>query len=320
MPAKAYITCTKYPTGYFSCTKCIQEGDWEGRVVFPDTDCPLRTDHSFENMDQEEHHNGTSILGTLNIGMVSKIAIDYMHLVCLGVVKRLIQFWIKGPRHIRLTSNKVTEVSEALLAMRSSIPKEFARQPRKLDTIDKWKATECRQFLLYTGPVVLRRIMSAKYYQHFLTLSTAIRILCDPRLCVDLNDYAKDLLKWYVIEFKRLYGTEYVTHNVHNLIHLADEVKLFGCLDRFSCFKFENFMKNIKRKLQNAPRPLEQIINRTFEENSLPIIIDPKYAHPIVNVSKQNSKINALIYRDFTLTKKRNGNCCLLNELLYQLW
>lgn len=34
-PAKSYILCTKYPSGYFSCSKCVIEGDYENCVCFP---------------------------------------------------------------------------------------------------------------------------------------------------------------------------------------------------------------------------------------------------------------------------------------------
>lgn len=46
-PAKAYIICTKHHTGYFGCSKCTQESEWNGIVTFPEIDSPLRTDKSF---------------------------------------------------------------------------------------------------------------------------------------------------------------------------------------------------------------------------------------------------------------------------------
>lgn len=90
-PAKSFITYTKGHTGYFSCTKCIQEGDFiMNRVTFPETNNILRTDDSFKNRTQIEHHTGDSILEKLSIGMISQIPLNYMHLVCLGVTKRLL--------------------------------------------------------------------------------------------------------------------------------------------------------------------------------------------------------------------------------------
>ena len=57
------------------------------------------------------------------------------------------------------------------------MPSEFSRQPRSLKDLDRWKATEFRQFLLYTGPIVLQDIISDNAYEHFLALSMTLTIL-----------------------------------------------------------------------------------------------------------------------------------------------
>lgn len=54
-----------------------------------------------------------------------------------------------------------------MTSLNGKMPREFARQPMSLDYLDKWKATEFRQFLLYTGPVVLKSVVSADTYHHF---------------------------------------------------------------------------------------------------------------------------------------------------------
>lgn len=199
--------------------------------------------------------------------MVNQIALDYMHLICLGRTKRLLLFWVKGSKNVRLNVEHQKYICNTILAIRFSIPSEFARLPRSLDAVDKWKATEFRLFLLYLGPVILKSIMSNEYYIHFLTFSIAIRILCDPKLCIQMNDYAHNLLVYFVDHYKNLYGREYMSYNVHNVLHLANEVKTFGPLDKFSCFQFENYLRSIRRKVQNSGQPLEQLINRISEEN-----------------------------------------------------
>ena len=45
-----------------------------------------------------------SPLTELNIGMVSHFPLDYIHLVCLGVVRRTICLWIKGELQCRQSS------------------------------------------------------------------------------------------------------------------------------------------------------------------------------------------------------------------------
>ena len=102
--------------------------------------------------------------------MVTQFPIDYMHLVCLGVMKRILIMWIKGSRDIG-------EISNQMVALKDFIPCEFARKPRSMKDIDRRKATEFRQFLLYTGPVVLSQILYPNLYKHFLLLFVGIHIL-----------------------------------------------------------------------------------------------------------------------------------------------
>lgn len=82
--------------------------------------------------------------------------------------------------------------------MSEFISKKFVRKPRHMTEIDRWKGTELRQFLLYTGPIVLLNILPKHMYMHFLSFSIAIRILSDERLCQRLNQYAHELLMWFV--------------------------------------------------------------------------------------------------------------------------
>lgn len=312
-PARAFITYTKSHSGYFSCSKCTQEGDYIKSVIFPELEFTLRTNESFRRKEQEDHHTGVSVLEKLEIDMVNQIALDYMHTVCLGIMKRLLLFWVKGSKNIRLHVQQQERINNALLAVRFSIPLEFARLPRSLKEVDKWKATEFRLFLLYIGPVILKSAMSNEYYTHFLTLSVAIRILCHPELCIKINDYAHNLLVYFVDNFKNLYGPEYMSYNVHNLLHLANDVKTFGSLDKFSCFQFENYLRSIRKRIKNSGKPLEQLINRINEETKFPVKKKSVKLYPRVCYSK-SGKIKLVQFKEFTITNKSPNNCCLLKD------
>ncbi len=80
--------------------------------------------------------------------------LDYMHLVCLGVVKKLLS-WVNGPPVVRLGSELIENISVRLLKLVPFIPCEFQRKPRSLSQLAYMKATEYRQILLYTRPIVL---------------------------------------------------------------------------------------------------------------------------------------------------------------------
>lgn len=75
-----------------------------------------------------------------------------MHNVCLGVMKKLIVFWIKGKKPVRLINPD--DISDELNNIKSYLPSEFKRVSRKLEEVEYWKAKEFRNFLLYIGPIV----------------------------------------------------------------------------------------------------------------------------------------------------------------------
>lgn len=106
-------------------------------------------------------------------------------------------FWVQGKRNVRLDDDKIKTLSENLIGMKRFIPCEFAGKPRSVNDISRWKATECRQFLLYTGIVVLKGILHDEFYIHFLSLSISMRILIDEELQsnVELKDYADKLTR-----------------------------------------------------------------------------------------------------------------------------
>jgi len=101
-PARAFQKNIKPYNGYSGCERCVQRGTWMGRIIYPVTDAGLRTDTQFSSMSDEDHHVGPSPLISLNFGMVSCFTLDYMHLVCLGVMRRLILAWMRGPLISRL--------------------------------------------------------------------------------------------------------------------------------------------------------------------------------------------------------------------------
>lgn len=80
-------------------------------------------------------------------------------------------------------------------------------------------------------------------------------------MCEKFSDYAESLLKKYVEVSASLYGPQYVTFNVHSLVHLANDTRRHGCSDEISVFPFENKLKILKNLLRESGRLLQQIVN-----------------------------------------------------------
>lgn len=100
-------------------------------------DYPLRTDRDFSNGLYVDHQVGVSPLLNVGIRCVTGFPLDYMHLVCPRVVKRLLCFLKKGPPECRLSHRKVGEISTLLVSLSGKLPSEFARQPRPLAELDR---------------------------------------------------------------------------------------------------------------------------------------------------------------------------------------
>ncbi|XP_051553876.1 uncharacterized protein LOC127440871 isoform X2 [Myxocyprinus asiaticus] len=199
--------------------------------------------------------------------MIKSFPIDYMHQSCLGVMKKLLLLWTRGRRDFRMSSGDVTRVSERLVTLKKSIPDCFARKPRGLQEIERWKATEFRQFALYTGKIVLKGVLQDQLYEHFLCFSTALCILVSPDLTKAQGPYANQLLKYFVERGRELYGETFLVYNVHSLLHLAEDAQNFGSLDNCSAFKFESYLHQMKKLVRSGKNVLAQVANR-LEETS----------------------------------------------------
>ena len=321
-PARALLKKTKSHTGYYGCDRCVEKGEYvEGRVTFPQLTADKRTDILFANAVYEDHQLCRSPLIDLGFGMVSGFVLDYMHLVCLGVVRRLLHFWLRGALTVRLSARSVSLISHKLISMRGSVPSEFARKPRALTELEYWKASELRQFLLYSGMVVLKdQKMDKKLYDHFVCLSVIMHILLSPSLFSYYNEYVEALVVFCVRKSAELYGKHFVVYNVHCLIHLIDDCRNFGTLDHISAFPYENFMRILKRSIRKSQHILQQLLNRMSEgffdttTNAESSICDVKREHnsgPLVVGVLYCKQYREVQLTDFVVKMYSPDNCVM---------
>eukprot|EP00111_Clytia_hemisphaerica_P012373 TCONS_00036347-protein len=174
--------------------------------------------------------------------MIKDITLDPMHLVYLGITRRILYYMRGSYRKIKsgkLSAAYLNAISNDLNSIK--LPTEFARNA--LTEIDRWKATELKSFLLYTGLVVLRPYLSLSAFKHFLSFSIAIRLISEEDNIIRNQNIgaSRRLLKCFVDISHVYYGETFCVYNVHNVEHLPDDVVRFQLpLIKFSCFQFEN--------------------------------------------------------------------------------
>ena len=96
-PARASLKLIKGHSAYNSCERCTITGEYHDYKVCFIGEGERRTDISFKNQVDEMHHKGVSVLAQ-SADMVSSFVLDSMHMVYLGIVKRLLSWWKGVPR------------------------------------------------------------------------------------------------------------------------------------------------------------------------------------------------------------------------------
>lgn len=175
---KNFVSC--FPAHNSRCAKCMQPGETlNSRRIFLDTAPTLRTRETFRHELPTDFQNILSPFELVGFDMVKEFPLDYMHLLCLGVMKKLLLLWINNMGKSKAALAKIVEFNGFYSSFATCLPMEFSRQPRSLDELARWKATEYRLFLLYMGPVVLQYFLTEPQIVHFNALNCAVRILCD---------------------------------------------------------------------------------------------------------------------------------------------
>lgn len=236
-PAVSFIRGSKGHTGYNSCVKCTQRGTHlDSTLVFPYITPANKTHDDFIDRTDPEHHVKDTIVENIhNLDMVRGFPVDEMHIVHLGVMKKLIQFWSAN-----FNKKQLKEVEDAIKIAEQFRPAdEIRRAFRPLSEAARFKAKEFRNILLLTGPVILKDVLDLKQYHNFLMLHFAMRTLTslgDNQNNLSVIDQMQNLLERFEKDFKTLYGLNKVTYVVHSLIHICDDVKQYGKVNNFSAY------------------------------------------------------------------------------------
>ena len=116
-PARSFLKCIINHTGYSSCERCCIHGTYEGGTVFnEEIEYALREDAAFRLTSYVDHQRGQlfPLANIAEINLISTFVLDYMHLVCLGVVRRILNYLIKGPVG-KVSALQLREISDRLI-------------------------------------------------------------------------------------------------------------------------------------------------------------------------------------------------------------
>ena len=168
-PAKAFIKNIIQFNGKCGCDYCQQEGIHVGSVAYSQITGEKRTNKSFRDRVQPQHHRGFSPFEKLQfVDMIYHFVHDSLHLLNLGVMKRLTNMWVFEPKgRFRLKCADVGVASSRMMSAAKFKPVEFNREPRSFQCFKLFKGHEWEHEILYYGMVVWKDILPVPQYNHF---------------------------------------------------------------------------------------------------------------------------------------------------------
>ena len=273
LPARAALMNMKQYNGKCACHLCKTEGTSYGQHNLHRC-WPYEENHEKRTHQDQIYFatkatqkqpvmgvKGHSIFAKLQypFDLIRSFAIDWMHCVCLGVVKYIMQLQLSEGNRDKDFYIGVSKacLSHRLLSIKP--PDIVGRLPRSLEDLKHWKATELKNWLLHYSTAVLRKILNPLYLFHWTLLVSGIGILCGDSISDDDLRDADDMLQTFVFLMPILYGPTKCTMNIHLLQHLAYYVSRRGPLWAYSCFAFEGMNAFIKPLVHGTHHAMEQI-------------------------------------------------------------
>ena len=262
----------------------------KSNIVWPNTSMngPPRTKQEFSDIvdimennlpltyDEKKGITGRSILLDIpNFDIISDVPVEYMHVACLGAVKRCVELTFKvtiSPRS-RVTKRKLSLPSQFnALILLIKVPRESNRRVRELD-FAVYKAQEYRNLLLFFFPLILDCIeVNAKERHMWLFLSYAIKACVIPSeefAAISLDTIDHCMSSFYKI-FEALFGVENCSYSIHMVGSHLREMRYHGPLTCTSAFVFESFYGELRNSfVPGTTSPLKQIMGNVLMKRAL---------------------------------------------------
>ena len=240
---------------------------------------------------------------------------EYMHLLCLGVVKRMVELNFKvGENRDRKTKRKLSSpemYNEKIKLIQ--LVREFRRRCRNLD-LSVMKASEFRNLILFLFPIVLDCIEDEhkndkRVWLHLVYIIRACVLPNEEFRKID-NDLIENGCKKFYQLYEKLFGQINCTYSIHVVGSHLLQVKGNRPLTFKSAFKFESFYSEMRNSFHaGSVSPLKQILQNCIVKRMLEnhhcektLFFKPEKNVENANPGKENNSLVYTYNEDETLT------------------
>ena len=101
-PARAMTLCIKSHSAFYGCAFCRQKGIRHlDRIIFPDMRAELRTESDYYAFSENNQICLSPVFEV--VSPIDGFPVDYMHLVCLRIVKKIFKCFFDSMKGIRIS-------------------------------------------------------------------------------------------------------------------------------------------------------------------------------------------------------------------------
>ena len=207
--------------------------------------------------------------------LIEDIPCEYMHLGCIGVVKRLVSLtFTVGENRDRVTKRKLSPPKLYNDLIKDiQLPRECSRRCRILD-FGVMKASEFRNVILFFFPIVLNCIEEEfdeerKVWLHLVFMIRSCVLPNEEFNNVQTDDIQSACENFYSL-YQKVYGQINCSYSIHVLPSHLLLIRGDEPLTYRSAFKFESFFAEMRNLYQaGTVSPLKQIIQNCFMKRIL---------------------------------------------------
>ena len=194
-----------------------------------------KTDAEKKLIEKESGARWSELFSIPYFDAITDHAIDPMHLLYLGIAKKLTKHYYSSGLINKQDAAKIQQTVDKI-----RVPSSVGRLTRKISsgfssfTADQWK----NWTLLYSS-IALKGVLADQHYRIWMLFVRAVYILTRKHLKkLDLAT-ADELLVKFCKQVEKTYGKAFCTPDMHMVCHLKECIENFSSIYSFWCFSFE---------------------------------------------------------------------------------
>lgn len=190
--------------------------------------------------------------------------IDPMHNLFLGSAKHFTKDILIGMGNL---SKAELDVVHKRISI-TQVPLYMGRLPSRIDSGSTFTAQQWMNWTLYFSVFCLHGLLTTEQIECWRAFVLACRRLCKHSISVEDIKVADLLLIQFCKRVKRLFGTKFVTPNMHMHFHLSECLQDYGPLHSFWLYSFERYNGLLGNQPTNNRSIELQLLQRFLRDNS----------------------------------------------------